>query len=56
MTKRQIARQLVDTEARIKLLTKQLSLAKQKADNLVRELERPAGAATEISIPLKAAS
>ncbi len=41
MNKRQIARKLVDTEARIKLLKRQLELALQKAIDLMQELEKP---------------
>lgn len=41
MTRRQIARKLIDTEARITLLKKQLKNAEERAEDLAIALEKP---------------
>ena len=48
MTKRQIARQLVDTEAAIKLARKRLDHLVKKAGVLAAELEPPAPTSVEL--------
>lgn len=52
MTKRQIARKLVETEARIELLTKQLKKAVLKAEELEEELERPSEVGVRLINPI----